>query len=160
MGGGGYAWECTGELSPQHNPPKSAHSTFTSVAFHEVDNNETFTRSVADVTLKSNGIRIDIATIAKKKLSLQTVLFARGRLRKIIRIICKKDCRTKKELLALLLIIFIFISYLSTKSQIPSLSSSSSSRQTVKASNICLSLQSLGMFGYRAAQKTLQTQNV
>ena len=76
VGGGGYAWECTGELSPQHNPPKSAHSTFTSVAFHEVDNNGTFTRSVPDVTLKSNYIRIDIATIAKK-LSLQTVLFAR-----------------------------------------------------------------------------------
>ena len=56
-----------GELSPQHNPPKSAHSTFTSVAFHEVDNNGTFTRSVADVTLKSNNIRIDIATNAKKK---------------------------------------------------------------------------------------------
>ena len=67
VGGGGYAWECTGELSPQHNPPKSAHSTFTSVAFHEVDNNGTFTRSVADVTLKSNNIRIDIATNAKKK---------------------------------------------------------------------------------------------
>ena len=67
-GGGGYAWECTGELSPQHNPPKSAHSTFTSVAFHEVDNNETFTRSVADVTLKSINIRIDIATIEDRPL--------------------------------------------------------------------------------------------
>ena len=91
VGGGGYAWECTGELSPQHNPPKSAHSTFTSVAFHEVDNNETFTRSVADVTLKSINIRIDIATIAKKKCRsrVQPVLFARGWLRKIIRIICK-----------------------------------------------------------------------
>lgn len=98
-----------GELSPQHNPPKSAHSTFTSVAFHEVDNNGTFTRSVADVTLKSNNIRIDIATNAKKKkLSLQPVLFARGWLRKIIQIICKKDCYTKKESLALL-IIFILI---------------------------------------------------
>ena len=76
MGGGGYAWECTGELSPQHNPPKSAHSTFTSVAFHEVDNNGTFTRSVPDVTLKSNYIRIDIATIAEKSVVLESSPFS------------------------------------------------------------------------------------